>query len=102
VVVRCVVLKPFIVFGALNVFWNVFLCEFVQSRQLPWLQLHDPKAELFQQLHSMGVPYCLLLDREGKVILHYARGEALKRTLEEVLNSNCKSLPIFHSALAQK
>ena len=60
------------------------LVEFIQSRQLPWIQLHDPKAELFEQLHGFGVPYCLLLDREGKVILQDARGEALKRKLAEV------------------
>jgi len=31
------------------------LVEFVQSRQLPWLQLHDPKRELFYQVHGKGV-----------------------------------------------
>ena len=60
------------------------LVEFVQSRQLPWVQLHDPRRELFQQLYGRGVPYCLLLDREGKVILQDARGERLTRKLEEV------------------
>ena len=60
------------------------LVEFIQSRQLPWIQLHDPKDELFNQLHGFGVPYCLLLDREGKVILHDAREEALTRKLTEL------------------
>ena len=60
------------------------LVEFVQSRQLPWIQLYDPKRELFNKLHGFGVPYCLLLDREGKVILQVARGEALTRKLAEV------------------
>ena len=44
----------------------------------------DQKAKLFNQLHGKGMPYCLLLDREDKVILQDARGEALKRKLEEV------------------
>jgi thiol-disulfide isomerase/thioredoxin len=62
------------------------LVEFVRSRQLPWIQLHDPKSELLHQLHGRGVSYCLLLDREGKVILHdaEARGEALTRKLAEL------------------
>jgi|GEM_PF-2247257 len=61
------------------------LVEFVQSRQLPWIQLHDPKWELYTQLHGgRGIPYCLLLDREGKVILQDARGEALTQKLAEL------------------
>ena len=60
------------------------LVEFVQERQLPWIQLHDSKSELFNRLHGVSVPYCLLLDREGRVILQEARGELLKRKLEEM------------------
>ena len=61
------------------------LVEFIQSRQLPWIQLHDPKRELYNQLHGRGgVPYCLLLDREGKVILQEARGETLTQKLAEL------------------
>jgi len=60
------------------------LVKFVQSRQLPWAQLHDPKRELFNQVHGMGVPYCLLLDRNGRVILQDARGERLERKLKEL------------------
>ena len=60
------------------------LAEFIQSRQLPWIQLHDPKNELFRKVYGRGVPYCLLLDREGKVILQSARGEILKKKLEEI------------------
>jgi len=39
---------------------------------------------LFNQLHGVDVPYSLLLDREGKVILPEAGGEALKRKLDEL------------------
>jgi thiol-disulfide isomerase/thioredoxin len=62
------------------------LVEFVKSRQLPWIQLHDPKGELHQKLHGQGVPYCLLLDQEGKVVLQYARGDFLKRKLDEMFS----------------
>jgi hypothetical protein len=33
-----------------------------------------------------GVPYSLLLDREGKVIGHNIRGEDLENKLKEVFN----------------
>jgi peroxiredoxin len=60
------------------------LADFVESRQLPWIQLHDPKRELHTQLHGLGVPYHLLLDRDGKVVMQNARGEGLKQKLDEM------------------
>ena len=58
--------------------------ELVESRQLPWIQLHDPAMKLFRQFHGQGVPHCLLIDREGRVIMLNARGEALTRKLAEL------------------
>jgi peroxiredoxin len=59
--------------------------EIIETQQLPWIQLHDPYWKLHKQLNGYGVPYCLLLDREGKVVLQNARGERLKKKLEELL-----------------
>ena len=56
----------------------------VKSKELPWIQLYEPKDELFAKLHGSGVPYCILLDRAGKVMTTYARGEILQRKLEEL------------------
>jgi len=58
--------------------------EIIESRGLPWLQLHDLQGELHQKFHGQGVPHCLLLDREGRVILIHARGESLARKLAEL------------------
>ena len=63
------------------------LSQFVRSEQLPWIQLHDPKAELHKKYFGNSVPYCLLLDRNGKVILRNARGELLKKKLNEFFSS---------------
>jgi len=60
------------------------LVEFVRSRQLPWIQLHDAKRELHNKLYGKGVPHCLLLDRDGRVILQEALGERLQQKLAEV------------------
>ena len=58
--------------------------EIIGSRELPWIQLHDPQDELYRQFHGHGVPHCILLDRDGRVILLDARGEALTRKLAEL------------------
>jgi len=58
--------------------------EVIKTRQLPWIQLHDPTGKLHQQFYGFGVPHCLLLDREGKLILLDARGEMLKQKLAEM------------------
>ncbi|MCL2005720.1 MAG: TlpA family protein disulfide reductase [Planctomycetaceae bacterium] len=60
------------------------LVALIASEQLPWIQLHDPSSEFFRKLYGTAIPYCLLLDREGKVVLLPARGERLKRKLEEM------------------
>jgi len=58
--------------------------EIIESRGLPWIHLHDSLGELHRKFHGQGVPHCILLDGEGKVILQYARGEALTRKLAEL------------------
>lgn len=64
----------------------LFAIALVKTQELPWLQLHDPKCKLYEYVHGLGagVPYCLLLDREGRVITISARGEVLKQKLEEL------------------
>ncbi|MDR0327377.1 MAG: TlpA family protein disulfide reductase [Planctomycetaceae bacterium] len=64
------------------------LVEFLKAQQLPWIQLHDPEGELHDQLHGFGVPYCLLLDREGRLVLQPARGEILQQKLAEMFSDS--------------
>ena len=57
---------------------------FIESKELPWVQLHDPQRELFQRFNGESIPLCFLLDREGRLILTKARGEVLQQKLAEL------------------
>lgn len=65
--------------------------EAIEHDKLPWYHVSSlkgwdcPVANNLGVAYGMsGIPYTLLLDREGKVIGHNVRGEDLERKLEEI------------------
>ena len=66
----------------------------IREDQLPWHQVSSltgwkcPVANRLGVAYGMsGVPYTLLLDREGRVVGHNVRGEHLAAKLKEVLGT---------------
>lgn len=61
----------------------------IQQDNLHWTQVSDLKfwnSSVVKLYDIQGIPFALLLDREGKIIAKNLRGEALNRKLEEILN----------------
>ncbi len=73
------------------------LIDFIAKEELPWTMLHDPNDVLFNQFYGSGVPHCLLLDRDGKVMLIDARGHMLQSQLERLFGESKFVQPVSHS-----
>jgi peroxiredoxin len=61
----------------------------IKTDKLEWTQLSDLKAwdsEIVKEYGFKGIPFNLLLDKEGRIIAKNLRGEALGKKLKEVLN----------------
>jgi peroxiredoxin len=68
------------------------LRQFVADQQIEWTTLIDPdpvnqgwENPIARQYGISGIPACILIDQEGKVVSLNARGEELGRLLEELL-----------------
>lgn len=60
----------------------------IQEDQLSWLQVSDLKgwqSEVAELYHVRGIPQNFLLNPEGKIVAIGLRGEALLKTLENIL-----------------
>lgn len=63
--------------------------EAIKKDGITWIQVSDLKywsSEVVQTYNIQGIPFTVLLDKEGKVIAKDLRGEALDAKLKEVLN----------------
>lgn len=61
----------------------------IAKDQMPWTQLSDLKGfkgEVAEYYNISGIPYILLIDKEGKIIDKNLRGEALHKKLSELLD----------------
>ena len=65
------------------------LRDYIKKNDLPWRQIYSGKPwtkdPLAQQYDITGVPEQWLIDREGKLISHRARGKDLERFVVEAL-----------------
>ena len=62
----------------------------VTEEGMSWLQLNDSagfKGEACKTYNITGVPYCLLLDKEGRIIKTEMRGAFLDAALEEIFKN---------------
>ncbi len=61
--------------------------EFVKNRKIPWKQIHSPTSggDLVASYGVSNIPASFLIDPEGKVVRIDLRGEALGKSLEELI-----------------
>lgn len=63
--------------------------EAIAKDGITWPQVSELKqweSQVVKQFNIQGIPYTLLLDREGKILAKNLRGEELEAKLAEVLN----------------
>ena len=64
------------------------LRDYIKENDIPWRQIYSEEgwdSPVVQQYGITGIPEQWLIDREGKLISHKARGEALERLVAEAL-----------------
>ena len=62
--------------------------EAIQKDGITWPQVSDLKywnSEVVKKYNIQGIPYTVLVDREGKILAKNLRGEDLEKKLSEVL-----------------
>lgn len=66
----------------------------MKEENMPWAQAQAPKAgkDVMKQYQFSGIPYILVLDKEGKIVAKNLRGKALTDKLEELLSGKKKSV----------
>ena len=66
----------------------------MKEENMPWTQAQAPKAgkDVMKQYQFSGIPYILVLDKEGKIVAKNLRGKALTDKLEELLSGKKKSV----------
>ncbi len=59
---------------------------------MPWYQAQAPKAgkDVMKQYQFSGIPYILVLDKEGRIVGKNLRGKALTDKLEEMVSGKKK------------
>lgn len=60
----------------------------MKQEKMPWIQLNDSRGEngpATQVYNVLGVPYCILLDKDGKMFKTNMRGAFLDATLKELI-----------------
>jgi thiol-disulfide isomerase/thioredoxin len=63
--------------------------EAIAKDGITWPQVSELKqweSQVVKQFNIQGIPYTLLLDRDGKILAKNLRGEELEAKLAEVLN----------------
>ena len=67
-----------------NAAWKKALGE----ENMPWVQVCAPQAgkEVMRLYQFSGIPYVLILDKEGRIVGTNLRGQALMDKLEELVN----------------
>lgn len=57
----------------------------IAQDHISWTQVLDADGKVANQYGVEGIPFTLLLDKEGKIIAKNLRGDALEKKLEELL-----------------
>jgi len=53
-----------------------------------WLKVHDPTNEVAQTYGVGGIPFCVLIDKEGKIV-YAGNGHALKADILKYVQEQC-------------
>ena len=64
----------------------------MKEEKMPWMQAQAPKAgkEVMKLYQFSGIPYILVLDKEGRIVGKNLRGKALMNKLDELVNGKKK------------
>lgn len=64
----------------------------MKEENMPWTQAQAPKAgkDVMKQYQFTGIPYILLIDREGRIVAKNLRGKALTDKIGELLSGKKK------------
>lgn len=64
----------------------------MKEEKMPWMQAQAPKAgkDVMKLYQFSGIPYILILDKDGKIVAKNLRGKALTDKLEEMLSGKKK------------
>lgn len=64
----------------------------MEEENMPWSQVQASKAgkDVMKQYQFSGIPYILLIDKEGRIVAKNLRGKALTDKIEEVLSGKKK------------
>ena len=64
----------------------------MKDENMPWYQAQAPKAgkDVMKQYQFSGIPYILVLDKEGRIVGKNLRGKALTDKLEEMVSGKKK------------
>ncbi len=62
--------------------------EAIEEENMPWAQVQAPKAgkKIMEDYQFSGIPYIVLLDKEGKIVAKSLRGEKLHKEIEKLIN----------------
>ncbi|NOU59318.1 TlpA family protein disulfide reductase [Marinifilum caeruleilacunae] len=60
----------------------------MRKEKMPWPQVQAPKAgkEIMKEYQFSGIPFIVLLDKEGKIVGKNLRGEKLEKLLESIFH----------------
>lgn len=60
----------------------------MRKEKMPWPQVQAPKAgkEIMKEYQFSGIPFIVLLDKEGKIVGKNLRGEKLEKLLETIFH----------------
>ena len=64
----------------------------MKEENMPWTQVQAPGAgkDVMKQYQFSGIPYILVLDKEGRIVGKNLRGQALTDKLSEMVNGKAK------------
>lgn len=64
----------------------------MKEDNMPWEQAQAPKAgkDVMKLYQFSGIPYILILDKDGRIVAKNLRGKALTDKLEEMLSGKQK------------
>ena len=66
----------------------------MKEENMPWAQVCAPKAgkDVMKQYQFSGIPYILVIDKEGRILAKNLRGKALTDKLAELVSGKKKSV----------
>ena len=67
----------------------------VKEENMPWLQLLAPNGgkEIMESYQFSGIPFIIVLDKDGKIYKKNLRGEAVKNAVNDVLSGKKAEAP---------